>query len=1683
MAAKLGLKKLKQALVGKEDATIIKDAPVNTQRRGLDGYTKIEALRSISANNLQDQEKYNVNLDPNGGQPLPYLKCRLPRQMLNVGYTDDEQDLMKLGVDSLTYSPCSKFLLIQSAGQSLFTLYKVSESGLEPTQKKLWRKPPVNSEEKVKWYDFNTGKLVEPAESKSYAQSSSEVPKLPSVLADYQDLLNKQEQDFEARLLREDDETQMDIDDDQIPTVPHIFQVKANNVIFLPDRTHMMSFAVLDDPEEDRYLKAKKEAEANGDEALDEDPDENENQESKAENVTLAQLWDLTETPPRLVMTKKFKVGRLMRYPIRFSFTYLNDGEHICKFPNPRAQPNGIFVWRDEAAVQDDVTSKPFKNHVLYISIRDIFNQNYKLNKSVGGNQSSPDTKPPVDDMTEDKIKPEDQWQLNDDPKPKSKAGGSKKKKGAEDAEEGEEEENEEDEDEEELQRKQDQMKKEMNQNRKLDFNMRKVLMKLPRNAIINDDFDTHSAYIIGHRVIAIVSTKDADDQEKNVNASDSDLKPDINVFTIPYDESEDEESDRQLEYHLKFEYHITFGNIEVSPAKLGLFIKQHKTSANGVDVTDTWYYNALGPVEHKNVNPRDAKRMFLGMNEEEFDSNPDMFAYYQDTIFFRGTTNSVVGFMRGEKKCHRIFEYKCIENVDEEETSMIEFGASPDCKYLAVVRSLKGKFGDHLDPYVSLFKINIGYATETTFLNNRFSKSDIASKEWWFTAHQEMNTGFVLDFDTQTIYVLEPTFDHDAPFKMASALVPFKWPPGAYNTDDCLIKRVKNKDRDLAIVVLALGDNSGDYLEQNEPTHEVFEIDLKTSKLRTLKMMQNTNMNVEVDYDICPTGIVSFEYKEVEAQKKKSGDTVKKKSTTVRNEYFDWVKSKSSESEIEIEFANYKFFGGRGSASSLKLCQMLLTKDKDGKVDKQTHIFVIYEEDQVVIKQARFPDYYKHNRVVPFNKSYCVLFIEFPFAAIYDARQEKVLRYVKMGKSRNLSGCDFSITLDDKFLILTDNLERSVTVIEIDTGRQYTLFKQKRNLRVSNIEVQYPSTKTILVNVTYMSNKIIETFVYCTETFRLIKTMFPPYNCTFISNGSNYILYSSDYLLKSLTRIEVHRFESADFDFPLHIELKMDQILNAENEKEEADDVDVLVWLIEKRLDWSAVADNELLSRMVIMLNNYRVTHAYANFIGIETLFMKHHLFYTILMKEPAPSSVNAILACLNEFQKKEKRLPFFNKLELESLIYGSPDVRLKIVSDEGKRSFISSCLMKKVPGTYTLKVINSERPITEMSFAPNLLSYSEANAVKSSIRELVDEFPSDKQVHLAYRSILPLDLKSGSFKSRKLFQLIQELPDDLVEKNLKELIYFKWYDLMFLAGVYVTGFWAICIFAYIYYPDPTDYYTLGWFLFGLLVIYFFFEVKVLVTNILIKANVLKNVLYVLLMAFNLAITISLLTDNSKQEKAQIFSISWARVIGLVGLGYRGVDWWKISNKTRALLSMAKKVMQEVFFFLIIFTIVFLLFAIIWRLTSTLGENDPMPMVSFWQSIYDTLMITFGNSPASVIVESNVRLIILIGGNLLLAFVLGNMMIAIINKSYTEQNNEASFHNLIGILSTIQYFDSLYIERKRYVREEEYQGDYLIALREKYGEKSKEVKKVRSQFLTIRSWNLKLKLKPHSRP
>ena len=490
-------------------------------------------------------------------------------------------------------------------------------------------------------------------------------------------------------------------------------------------------------------------------------------------------------------------------------------------------------------------------------------------------------------------------------------------------------------------------------------------------------------------------------------------------------------------------------------------------------------------------------------------------------------------------------------------------------------------------------------------------------------------------------------------------------------------------------------------------------------------------------------------------------------------------------------------------------------------------------------------------------------------------------------------------------------------------------------------------------------------------------------------------------------------------------------------------------------------IPNYHITTTLTYLLNDEPTFREWLEFIGHDVIFNAHNLLELFFSNFQAKSTAQLTFLEYFNFKDKYGDYPKIDGRKFNEILLNNPDL---LIRDELRRKITSSLLVINVGKTILLELGDSDistavLPIEEDPFRrknihhciqtviPKLSSTPPAKSSEKQQQEGAES--ANNQSYQPHRSLVKLDLSNGSQQCMALISVLEKMSDSELKSRLRPLVYYKWYKIYWYVLCYCLVYWSACIIGYIYYSNPTEQSQLAGPLLGLCGALVLFELKCLWSQGAAKYfGQVWNWTDLFILGFNLAVIIFLMVLPS-EHSFSVFAINWHQVFALSSLWVRGTTWLRVFKSTRYLITMVLQVFLDFIPFLAVFASVIFLFAFLWRMSAGLGELEPSEPLGFYESLYDSVMIIFGNSPDQETIASVVRFIIIVIGNIVLALVFANFLIAIISGTFERINEEKDLYDIKELLSMIQDFDSFLspVIRSKQADPLEEKGEYFLTL------------------------------------
>jgi hypothetical protein len=320
----------------------------------------------------------------------------------------------------------------------------------------------------------------------------------------------------------------------------------------------------------------------------------------------------------------------------------------------------------------------------------------------------------------------------------------------------------------------------------------------------------------------------------------------------------------------------------------------------------------------------------------------------------------------------------------------------------------------------------------------------------------------------------------------------------------------------------------------------------------------------------------------------------------------------------------------------------------------------------------------------------------------------------------------------------------------------------------------------------------------------------------------------------------------------------------------------------------------------------------------------------------------------------------------------------------------------------------------------------------VKSFKRRLQQLQGKNLVPYAAYISMTPLELSIGNIKHTELFRMFDLCTDEDLVDVLRPLIYLQWNKMYWIALLYMCVYWAYAAVCYAFYGFLYQSYALGAVLIGMSSFFLAFECMT-IFNLGVRNYYRSKWNLVDLIAFIGGIVMTPLLWHFNVQTP-----GWAvgRCVMMTVVWLRALTWLRVFKSVRYLITMVLRVFYDMIAYVVILTGSVLGLTFIWRLSSyfspaaqtDVDERETEAIIpDFFASLQVVTGIILGNMPsqeADGSQFSTVKFLIVVALGLVLALALTNILIAIINQTYTDIESTKKVHDLREVIGLIIDFN-----------------------------------------------------------
>ena len=295
---------------------------------------------------------------------------------------------------------------------------------------------------------------------------------------------------------------------------------------------------------------------------------------------------------------------------------------------------------------------------------------------------------------------------------------------------------------------------------------------------------------------------------------------------------------------------------------------------------------------------------------------------------------------------------------------------------------------------------------------------------------------------------------------------------------------------------------------------------------------------------------------------------------------------------------------------------------------------------------------------------------------------------------------------------------------------------------------------------------------------------------------------------------------------------------------------------------------------------------------------------------------------------------------------------------------------------------------------------------------------------------SMTPAIISPGSRETSNLLTMFDLMTDEDLISHVRPIVYCMWRKFKPFVVLYTLLYWMKCALSYAYLGFYTSHIGVASSLIALDCLLLFFELKCVWTQRHGGAYFKDPWNYVdLFNCLGGIVIVGILIDSAESR-----SLAWIliRIFLLLIVFIRGITLLRLFKRTRYLITMILSVFKDMVAFLIILSSLVLTIALCWRLSFSFATLESQGVDSefptFYESIYQTIMLVYGNDPVGEDSGQLFNIGRFIAYNIMkiiLSLVLLNLLIAIISHTYTNVQDQKVVHDIRGLLSVMADFSS----------------------------------------------------------
>ena len=295
---------------------------------------------------------------------------------------------------------------------------------------------------------------------------------------------------------------------------------------------------------------------------------------------------------------------------------------------------------------------------------------------------------------------------------------------------------------------------------------------------------------------------------------------------------------------------------------------------------------------------------------------------------------------------------------------------------------------------------------------------------------------------------------------------------------------------------------------------------------------------------------------------------------------------------------------------------------------------------------------------------------------------------------------------------------------------------------------------------------------------------------------------------------------------------------------------------------------------------------------------------------------------------------------------------------------------------------------------------------------------------------SMTPVIICPGSKKTSNLLKMFNLMTDEDLISHMRPIVYCMWLKFEPFVVLYSLLYWIKCGLSYAYLGYYTSHIRVASLLIALDCLLLIFEAKCLWAQRHGGAYFKDPWNYVDL--FNSLGSIVIVGILIGYPDSRGLGLILIRIILLSIVFMRGITMLRLFKRTRYLITMILSVFKDMVAFLTILASVVMAIALGWRLSYSFATLDSQGVEgefpTFYESIYQTIMLVYGNAPEGEASGESFNVGRFIAFNLIniiLSLVLLNLLIAIISQTYTNVEEQKVIYDIRGLLNVMTDFSS----------------------------------------------------------